>query len=87
MAVTLSAKGQITIPKDIRETLKIHTGDMVDFILDKGEVKLKAVKKERAKAIAGSLNKYAVSGYTDDEIRSATKGKVAIDTAKEDTPD
>ncbi len=85
MPTSLSAKGQVTIPKKIREILKIHRGDMVDFILDKGDVKFKVIKKGRAKAIAASLSQYAITGYSNDEIREATKKKVAIDTAKEDT--
>ncbi len=32
----LTSKGQITIPKSIRDFLKLHTGDKVRFILDKG---------------------------------------------------
>lgn len=87
MPITLSTKGQVTIPKEIRNVLKIHSGDMVDFVIDKGEVKLKVVKKAHAKAIAGSLNKYARNSYSDREIRDATKRKVAIDTAKENTSD
>ena len=30
---TLTSKGQITIPKKIRDALRIHTGDKVAFIL------------------------------------------------------
>jgi len=30
---TLTTKGQITIPKKIRESLKLHTGDKVEFIV------------------------------------------------------
>ena len=30
---TLTSKGQITIPKKIRDVLRIHTGDKVAFIL------------------------------------------------------
>ncbi|MFQ5456536.1 MAG: AbrB/MazE/SpoVT family DNA-binding domain-containing protein [Nitrospirota bacterium] len=87
MSTTLSAKGQVTIPKKIRDVLRIHSGDMVDFLLDKGEVKLRVVKKGQAKAITGSLSKYVKIGYYDDEIREITKRKIAIETAKEDTED
>lgn len=87
MPVRLSAKGQVTIPKGIREILKIHSGDVVDFLHEKGEVKLKVVKKEQAKELAGSLRKFAVPGDTDLEIREATKTMVANDAAKEDISD
>ena len=31
---TIGSKGQITIPKDIRRKLNLHSGDKVSFILD-----------------------------------------------------
>jgi AbrB family looped-hinge helix DNA binding protein len=31
---TITSKGQVTIPKDIRELLKISPGDQIDFIAD-----------------------------------------------------
>lgn len=34
------AKGQITIPKDVREVLGVGNGDRVTFIVNNGEVKL-----------------------------------------------
>ena len=32
---TLTTKGQVTIPKQIRETLKLHTGDKIEIIVTK----------------------------------------------------
>jgi AbrB family looped-hinge helix DNA binding protein len=35
----ITVKGQVTIPKDIRDILKIGPGDQIDFIIDdQGEV-------------------------------------------------
>ena len=34
------AKGQITIPKNIRETLGVKTGDRVVFIVEEGRVRV-----------------------------------------------
>lgn len=87
MSTTLSTKGQVTIPKTIRDVLKIRSGDRVDFVLENGEIKLRAVEKEKAKSLAGSLNKYSKSGFSDNDVREITKKKVAIDTTKEDSPD
>ena len=43
---TLTTKGQITIPADVRRKLDLHPGDRVDFILDdKGGVRLAAKKR------------------------------------------
>ncbi len=33
MTVTLTSKGQITIPKDVREKLQLKTGDKLEFLL------------------------------------------------------
>jgi len=38
-AATITSKGQITIPKDIRTLLDLHSGDKVNFIVEEsGEV-------------------------------------------------
>ncbi len=34
MAATLTSKGQITIPKAVREQLNLKTGDRVDFLVE-----------------------------------------------------
>ena len=31
---TLTSKGQITLPKDIRDRLHLHTGEKIDFRID-----------------------------------------------------
>ena len=37
-ASSLTAKGQITIPSDIRKRLKLHTGDKVGFAVEDDHV-------------------------------------------------
>ena len=40
---TLTSKGQITLPRKVREHLGVSTGDVVDFIIDgTGEVRVRA---------------------------------------------
>ena len=34
MATTLTIKGQVTIPKEVREVLGVQSGDKVTFIVD-----------------------------------------------------
>ena len=42
-AATLTSKGQITLPKAIRDLLRLDTGDTVDFVVgDNGEVQVRA---------------------------------------------
>jgi AbrB family looped-hinge helix DNA binding protein len=40
---TVTSKGQVTLPQKVREVLRIHPGDRVDFVVDEnGEVRLRA---------------------------------------------
>lgn len=34
------SKGQVTIPKDVREVLGVGTGDRITFVVNNGEVKV-----------------------------------------------
>jgi antitoxin PrlF len=44
MLATVTSKGQVTIPKEIRDLLHIHTNDKVDFVVDGDRVLLAPVK-------------------------------------------
>jgi antitoxin PrlF len=42
---TLTSKGQITLPKDVREKLELESGDQIDFVvMPDGNVILKPAK-------------------------------------------
>ena len=44
---TLTTKGQVTIPKEIRESLKLHTGDKIEIIVtEKGEAIIRPISKK-----------------------------------------
>lgn len=41
---TITGKGQITLPKEIRDHLKLAEGDRVEFVIDAGgEVRIRTV--------------------------------------------
>ena len=41
MATVITSKGQVTIPKSVRDKLKLHSGDRLDFIVESdGTVRL-----------------------------------------------
>ncbi len=55
---TLTSKGQITIPKNIREELKLHTGDKIEFIMnEQNEFVIKPITRKAAE-VAGLLDNY-----------------------------
>lgn len=44
---TLTSKGQITVPKRVRDALRVTTGDQLDFVInDRGEVVVHAVNND-----------------------------------------
>jgi AbrB family looped-hinge helix DNA binding protein len=55
---TLTSKGQITIPKALRESMSIDTGDKIEFIInEQNEVVIKPITK-KAIDVFGQLSKY-----------------------------
>jgi antitoxin PrlF len=54
---TLTTKGQTTIPKDIRDSLGLKSGDRITFtMMPDGTVQMR-VKNKSAIAVAGTLRK------------------------------
>ena len=46
-AATITSKGQITIPKEIRTLLDLHSGDKINFFVDEsGEVRFVPVTQD-----------------------------------------
>ncbi len=40
---TVTSKGQVTLPKKVREALRVRPGDQIDFVLEgEGEVRVRA---------------------------------------------
>ena len=87
MYAKVSKKGQVTIPKVIREKLKIEQEGGVLFLMEDDGVKLKGVPSEQVDQLAGSLNKYAKKYVPLDKIRQKIKGKIADEAAKEGLSD
>lgn len=55
----ISAKGQITLPKKVRQTLEVNPGDRVLFVIEDDTVVLKPLTASSARALGGSLRQYA----------------------------
>ena len=44
---TLTSKGQVTIPKEIRESLNLHAGDKIEIVVtEQGEAIIRPVSKK-----------------------------------------
>ncbi len=55
---TMTSKGQVTIPKKVRDALRLLSGDKVEFIRNvNNEIVLKPVTK-KAVEVAGILSNY-----------------------------
>jgi antitoxin PrlF len=76
MPVRVTRKGQVTIPKPVRDRLGINPGTQVDFELaDDGRAFLRRVGKRIAKPSRFErIRGTATSGLTTDEIMALTRG-------------
>jgi len=57
----LSADGQITVPKEVREVLKLEPGDLVAYEIQSGEVLLRRAEPFDAafhKALSATLDEW-----------------------------
>ncbi len=67
----LTSKGQITIPKAVRESLHLHTGDKIAFVLQgQNEAVLKPVTKT-VDQVFGRLHKHGQIGKTVAEMNQS----------------
>ena len=87
MYARLSKKGQVTIPKAIREKLNIDSEGAVLFLVENDEVKLKGIPGGEIDKLAGSLKKYAKTYLPLEKIRTRIKGKIADAAAREGLSD
>ncbi len=73
---TLTNKGQVTIPKAIRTSLGIHSGDKLEFVItDSGEALLIPVTK-RVDEVFGILHKPGRKPVSIEEMDAAIKQKM-----------
>jgi antitoxin PrlF len=65
---TLTRKGQVTVPVDVRDTLGLKKGDKVAFVVDKNK-KVEFVKKGSVVAQTAGVLKSDVPPLTAEELR------------------
>lgn len=68
---TLTSKGQITLPKAVRERLRVDTGDQVDFVVnDRGDVVVRAATLDVSQ-LKGLLKRPRARTVTIEEMNAA----------------
>lgn len=82
MSARVTSKGQVTIPKRVREALGIKPGSRVEFVLEEGRVVLEPAAGG-ADALAGSLRKYVRKGMrvADEAVMEEVRREVAYAAA------
>jgi AbrB family looped-hinge helix DNA binding protein len=73
---TITAKGQTTVPKDVRDKLKLKPGDKVYWVVEKGRAILRP-KNLSVMDIAGIFHDPARKPLNDKEMEDAIGDAVA----------
>jgi antitoxin PrlF len=74
---TITSKGQITIPKEIRDNLMLHTGDRIDFtVTENGEVLLTPLTR-RVDDLFGRLQKPGQRALTPEAMDAAIRKRLS----------
>ena len=73
---TITTKGQVTIPKKVRDTLRLKTGDIIEIVITKeGEAVLRPVTK-KVEDLYGILYKKDRKSVSLEEMDEAIKNKI-----------
>jgi len=75
MSGTISSKGQVTVPKSIRDALGLKPGDSVVFIAQDGAAIMRPARAWTLEDLSGSLRAYAKKGP---DIRHGHREALAV---------
>lgn len=72
----VTEKGQVTIPKDVRDRFGIGAGSEVEFVVDRGRIVVRKVDDPagRGAQLAARLRGRGDVAMTTDEIMALTRG-------------
>jgi AbrB family looped-hinge helix DNA binding protein len=73
---TLTTKGQVTIPKQVRETLKLHTGDKIEIIVTKNREALIRPISKKVDDIFNKLYKPTRKSVSVESMNDAIKNRM-----------
>jgi AbrB family looped-hinge helix DNA binding protein len=75
----ITSKGQVTIPKELREKTGMLPHTEVEFIYEDGVIKLLPIRAQkgagRGDAIVGNLSGRATAGLSTEEIMALTRAE------------
>ena len=71
---TVTAKGQTTLPKDVRDVLNLKPGDKLRYLVIGDEVRI--LRPRKALSLAGALS-YDGPAKSVEDMREAIKKRVA----------
>jgi len=77
----VSKKGQITIPRDVREALGLRSGDRVEIVVEGGKAILKPLKKS-PEEVYGKLSSFAKKAVSVEEMDQGIRKKLKQDWEK-----
>jgi AbrB family looped-hinge helix DNA binding protein len=73
---TITTKGQVTIPKAVRDRLGVKPGDQVTFALaEDGRVVIERARGKAPRSRFEALRGHAGKGLTTDQIMALTRGE------------
>lgn len=68
---TMTSKGQVTIPRAVRDLLRVDAGDQIDFVVtDRGDVMVRAVSGD-VRELRGLLKRPRRRAVTVEEMNKA----------------
>ncbi|MBW2544743.1 MAG: AbrB/MazE/SpoVT family DNA-binding domain-containing protein [Deltaproteobacteria bacterium] len=76
---TLTSKGQITIPKAVRDSLRLHSGDKVEFVITESREALLRPITKKVDDVYGRLHKPGRKPVSIEKMDAGIKQKMQAD--------
>ena len=83
LSARVSSKGQITLPRRVRQALAVNPGERVLFVVEDKSVVLRPMGPSSAQTLAGSLRRYAGSRKAPEQLRGLVRKEVGRAAAQE----
>lgn len=71
---TITSKGQVTVPAELRETMNLRPGDQLEFRQEGEELRVRVLKRYRASELRGILRSNVPYPGREEERRIAADG-------------